>query len=59
MTDRKLCGRITDHDPHYWVGQAHTGLFDADGYLHRLEWRCPGRVVIEGGQRSRHPKENL
>lgn len=56
MSDRKLCGRITDHTPHYWEGHPGSG-FDPDGYLIRTEFRCPGSVVIEGGQRSRHTKE--
>jgi hypothetical protein len=50
----KGCGRITDHPAHFWTGHSELGGFDSDGYLARTEFRCPGRVVVEGGQRRHH-----
>jgi hypothetical protein len=52
----RRCGRLGDHDPHEWRGEAQYvgGWYDWTP-RHRQTYRCPGTTVVEGGHDG-HPR---
>lgn len=48
MKRLRRCGRLGDHEGHYWDGQEDSGLING-GSMPTVEYYCTGQVTIEGG----------
>jgi hypothetical protein len=52
MKNLKRCGRLDDHDAHYWEGDEEIPFMTYPGYVKKVEYHCIGHVTVEGGHKG-------